>query len=174
MLLDVSSPAAMAEAEAIGKTRRLYINNKTDIMKHGLTEKCLGCRFFAEGMRAQGDSEGCRARLDTEIAKSDDGRVRFDNSPPCRGLVPDEGRRSAKSAGAQAAVPVPPIADEAQDAPMDEGAGVRGPTDVLETSRKRSAEDAGYETDGADRGFSDFFGSEHPSHPPLSSPPSPS
>ena len=41
VLPDVSSPAAMAEAEAIGKTRRLYIN-KADIIKHGLTEGCLG------------------------------------------------------------------------------------------------------------------------------------
>ena len=37
VLLDVSSLAAMAEAEAIGKTRRLCIN-KADIVKHGLTE----------------------------------------------------------------------------------------------------------------------------------------
>ena len=36
VLLDVSSPAAMAEAEVIGKDRRLYIS-KADIMKHGLT-----------------------------------------------------------------------------------------------------------------------------------------
>ena len=42
VLADVSSPAAMTEAEAIGKGRRLYIS-KADIMKHGLTEGCLGC-----------------------------------------------------------------------------------------------------------------------------------
>ena len=76
VLCDVSSPAAMAEAEAIGKTRRLYIN-KADIMKRGLTEGCLGCPSFAEGKRVQRDSEGCRARLKAEIAKSDDGRVRL-------------------------------------------------------------------------------------------------
>ena len=44
---DVSSPAAMADAEAIGKTRRLYIN-KADTMEYGLTEGCLACRSFAE------------------------------------------------------------------------------------------------------------------------------
>ena len=44
VLSDVSSPAAMAEA--IGKGRRLYIN-KADIMKHGLTDGCLGCGCFA-------------------------------------------------------------------------------------------------------------------------------
>ena len=41
VLPDVSSLAAIAEAEGIGKTRRLYIN-KADITKHGLTEGCLG------------------------------------------------------------------------------------------------------------------------------------
>ena len=64
---------AIAEAEAVGKTRRLYIN-KADIMKQRLTEGCLGCRAFAEGKGAQGHSEGCRARLEAEIAKSDEGR----------------------------------------------------------------------------------------------------
>ena len=30
------------------KTRRLYID-KVDMVKHGLTEECLGCRSFADG-----------------------------------------------------------------------------------------------------------------------------
>ena len=72
-----------------------------------------------------------------------------------RGLARDEGRRPAESAGAPAAVPVPPTPDEAQDAPMDDGAGVRAPTGVIETSRKRSAEDAGHETDDADGAIQD-------------------
>ena len=49
VLFDVSSPAAMAEAEAIRKGRRLHIS-KADIMKHGLTEGYLGS--LAEGKRA--------------------------------------------------------------------------------------------------------------------------
>ena len=76
VLPDVSSIKAMAEAEAIGRTRRLYIN-KADIMKFGLTEGCLGCRCLAEGKRAQGHSEGCRARLEAEIAKTEEGRFRL-------------------------------------------------------------------------------------------------
>ena len=52
VLLDVSSLAAMAEAEAIGKGRRLYIS-KSDLMKHGLTEGCLVCRCLVEEKRAQ-------------------------------------------------------------------------------------------------------------------------
>ena len=76
VLPDVGSLAAMAEAEAIGKCRRLYIG-KADIMKYGLTEGCLGCRCLAEGRRAQGHSGGCRARLEAEIAKTEDGRARL-------------------------------------------------------------------------------------------------
>ena len=61
----------MAEAEAIGKGRRLYIN-KADIMKHGLTERCPRCRSIAEVKQAQGHSEGCRARLEAEIANTEE------------------------------------------------------------------------------------------------------
>ena len=74
VLLDVSSLAAMAEAEAIGKGRHLYIS-EADLMKHGLTGGCLGC--FEEWKRAQGHSEGCRTRLEAEIAKTEEGRARL-------------------------------------------------------------------------------------------------
>ena len=53
VLPDVSSPVVLAEAEALARKRRLYIS-KADIMKHGLTEGCAGCRAIAEGKRAQG------------------------------------------------------------------------------------------------------------------------
>ena len=102
VLLDVSSPAAMAEAAAIGKCRCLYMS-KADIMKHGLTEGCRGCRCGAEGKRAQGHSEGCRARLEAEIAKTEEGRARL-TTAYLRSLV-------CESAGAPAAIPVPPIPD---------------------------------------------------------------
>ena len=101
VLPDVCSLAVMAEAEALGKARRLYIN-KAD--------------------RTQGHSEGCRARLEAEIEKSDDGRVRL-TTAHLRGLARDEERGPAESAGAPAAIPVPAIPGEAQDAPTDDGAG---------------------------------------------------
>ena len=105
VLPDVSSPAAMAEAEAIGKGRRLYIG-KADLMNHGLTEGCLGCRCLAEGMRAQGHSEGCRARLEAEIAKTEEGRARL-TTAYLRGLPRDEGGGPVAGTAAPAAVPVP-------------------------------------------------------------------
>ena len=100
VLPDVNSPAAMAEAEAVGKTRRLCID-KADI----------GCRCIEEGKRAQGHSKGCRARLESEIAQTDEGRVRL-RTAYLRGLA-------RVSAWAPAAIPLPPIPDDVQDMPMD-------------------------------------------------------
>ena len=59
---------------------------------------------------AQGHSEGCRARLEAEIAKTEEGRIRL-TTAYLRGL----GRESA---GAPGAVPVPPNPG-VQDIPMD-------------------------------------------------------
>ena len=100
-----------------------------------------GCRCPAEGKRAQGHSEGCRARLEAEITKTEEGRTRL-TSAHLRGLPRYEGRGPGASAEASAAVPGPPGSDEVQDEPMN----------AEETSRKRSAEDAGHEADDAGRG----------------------
>ena len=129
VLPDVSASSAMAEAEAIGRTRRLYIN-KADIMKYRLTEGCLGCPCLAEGKRAQGHSEGCRARHEAEIAKTEGRRTRL-TTAYLRGV-------DVESVGAPGAVPAPPN----QNIPMDRAG----------TLRKRSAQDAGHVTDDADRG----------------------
>ena len=86
-------------------------------MKHGLTEGCLGCRSLTEGKRAQGHSEGCRARLEAEIAKTDEVRVRL-TPTYLRGLPRDEGGPGV-GVSAPAAVPVPPRPDGVQDEPMD-------------------------------------------------------
>ena len=99
----------MAEAEEIGQTRRLYMN-KADTMKYGLTEGCLGCRCLVEGKRAQGHSERCRVRLEAEIAKTEEGRIRL-TTANLRCL-------DRESAGVPAAVPAPPNPG-VQDLPMD-------------------------------------------------------
>ena len=100
-------------------------------MKHGLTEGCLGCRCLAEGKRAQGHSEGCRARLEAEIAKTEEGRVRL-TTAYLRGLPRDEGGGLGAGVAAPAAVPVTPRSDGVQDEPMH----------AEEAPKKRSAEDA--------------------------------
>ena len=141
VLPDVRSPAAMAEAEAIGKGRRLY-TSKADLMKHGLTEGCLGCRCLAEGKRAQGHSEGCRARLEAEVAKTEDGRARL-TTAYLRGLPRDE--EGGLGAGAEAPSP---RSDEVQDEPVD----------AREASRKRRAQAAGREADDAGRARSRIDG----------------
>ena len=110
-------------------------------MKHRLTEGCLGCRCLAEGKRAQRHSEGCRTRLVAEIAKTEDGRARL-TTAYLKSLPRDEGRDPDAGAHAPAVVPEPPRPGGVQDEPM----GVR------EASRKRRAEDAGHEADGAGRG----------------------
>ena len=106
-------------------------------MKRGLTEGCLGCRCLAEGKRAQGHC----ARLEAEIAKTEEGRVRL-TTAYLRSLPRDEGREPDAGAEAPAAVPAPPRLDGVQDEPMD----------AQEASRKRRAEDAGHEADDAGRG----------------------
>ena len=140
VLPDVSSPVAMVGSRSIGKGRLLY-SSEADLMNHGLIEGCLGCRCFAEGKRAHGHSEGCRTRLEAEIAKTEEGRTRL-TTAYLRGLPRDEGRGPGASAEAPAAVPAPPRSGEVQDEPMN----------AEETSRKRSAEDAGHEADDAGRG----------------------
>ena len=110
-------------------------------MKHGLTEGCLGCRCLAEEKRAQGHSEGCYARLEAEIAKTEEGRARL-TTAYLRGLPRDGGRELGAGVSAPAAVPAPPRPDGVQDEPMD----------AREASRKRRAEDAGHEADDAGRG----------------------
>ena len=123
----------------MAKGRRLYIS-KSDIMKHGLTEGCLGCRCLAEGKRAQGHSEGCRTRLEAEIAKTEEGRTRL-TAAYVRSLPRGEEREPDAVAEA-AAIPEPLRSDAVQDEPMD----------AQESSRKRRAEDAGHEADDAGRG----------------------
>ena len=115
VLPDVSSLAVMAEADGLGKARRLH-TNKADIMKHRLTEGCLGRRAFAE-------ETGARTL----------------RGMSCAPLSPDSqvGRW---------------VRGLAQDVPTDDGAVAQVPMDVVETSRKRDAKQAGHQQNNATRG----------------------
>ena len=137
VLPDVSLRAAMAQAEAIGMGRRLYIS-KADIMKHGLTE---GADASRRGSELKDTLKGCRTRLEVEVAETEEGRTRL-TTAYLRGLPRDEGRGPGAGAEAPAAVPAPPRSDEVLDEPMN----------AEEASRKRSAEDTGHEADDAGRG----------------------
>ena len=135
VLPDVSSPSAMAEAEAIGKGRRLHIS-KADIMKHGLTEGCLGC-----GSELKDTLKDAVHDSKLKSPRTEEGRARL-TTAYLRSLPRDEGREPGAGAEAPAAVPAPPRSDEVQDEPMN----------AREASRKRSAQDAGHEADDAGRG----------------------
>ena len=119
-------------------------------MKHGLTEGCVGCRSFEEGKRAQRHSKECRARLEAEIAKSDDGRVRL-TTAYLRG--PRGGKEDPlRAQGRQQRSQCHPFPSEAQDAPVDDVAGARAPMGVIDVKEAQCWRDAGHETEDADRG----------------------
>ena len=143
VLLDVSSPA-MAEAEPTGKTR-------PSVHQQGVHHEAWVDRRMSRMSFLRRKEESARA-LRRMPCTTRSPSSRSLTTASLRGLARVEGRRPAESAGAPAGIPVPPIPGEAQGAPTDDGAGARAPTDVIETSRKRSAEDAGHETDDADRG----------------------
>ena len=117
MLSGVRAPAGMAQADALGKVRRLYIT-KSDIMKYWLPDGCAGCRAIAEGKRAHGHPEGCWAGLEAELAKTDDGTVRL-TTAYLRDLARDEESGAAASATAPPTIPAPSSAGEVPGVPME-------------------------------------------------------
>ena len=152
VLPDASSLAVMAEADALGNALRLN-NNKSDIMKYGLTDGCVGCRAMAEGQRAQGQLEGCRARLEAKAAKTGRWKSTLDNSS----LERPGSRRREWSRGA---VDHSSSTGEVQDAPIDAEAREQDPMDIG-LSRNCSAEEAGHEADDT------AYGDEQPDQGPL-------
>ena len=49
---------------------------KEDFLVHGFTEGCPGCQAIIAGTTARGHSEACRSRMESALAKTDDGRQR--------------------------------------------------------------------------------------------------
>ena len=68
------------------------------------------------------------------------------------GERPGSRRGAAESVGAPPAITGPVCSGEAQDVPMDDGVGAQVPMDVVETSRKRNAKQAGHQQNNATRG----------------------
>ena len=56
--------------------RRLYIRLR-DFLAHGTSDHCPGCRALVSGGRARGYTEECRIRVEGELRKTEEGRVRL-------------------------------------------------------------------------------------------------
>ena len=68
----VPTAEAISRGSDCGAPKRVYIQ-KNDIIEHGASQGCSGCLAIVPGRRAVSDSDNCRHRLVTEIAKTQDG-----------------------------------------------------------------------------------------------------
>ena len=138
VLPEVSSLAAMAESEATGKGRLLYVG-KAGLMNHELIGRCFqGADALRRGSELKETPKDAVHDSKSKSPRTEEGRTRL-TSAHLRGLPRDEGRGPGAGVEAPAAVSAPPRSDEVQDGPMN----------AEETSRKRSAEDAGHDEDDA-------------------------
>ena len=55
--------------------RRLYLKQK-DFLTHGTWDHCPGCSTLVSGDRAQRHTEECRIRVEGELKKTEEGRLR--------------------------------------------------------------------------------------------------
>ena len=60
-----------------GHARRVYLKHG-DFLEHGLSESCPGCRAIKLGIKAQGHSAACRARMEDALSRSESGKRRLD------------------------------------------------------------------------------------------------
>ena len=82
-------PKPPAEA---GPSKRVYLK-QSDFDAHGLTQGCPGCRAMREGIRAQGHSAICRARMEELLRGTAKGQQRLEEAE----------RRTRDTAGERAA-----------------------------------------------------------------------
>ena len=82
-------PKPPAEA---GPSKRVYLK-QSDFDAHGLTQGCPGCRAMREGIRAQGHSVICRARMEELLQGTAKGQQRLEEAE----------RRTRDTAGERAA-----------------------------------------------------------------------
>ena len=60
-----------------GHSRRVYLKH-SDFLEHGLSESCPGCRAVKLGVRAQGHSAACRARMEDALSRTESGKRRLE------------------------------------------------------------------------------------------------
>ena len=93
-------------AEA-GPSKRVYLK-QSDFDAHGLTQGCPGCRAMREGIRAQGHSAICRARMEELLRGTAKGQQRLEEAE--RRTRDTAGERAAKRIKLQFAVrPADPV-----------------------------------------------------------------
>ena len=86
---NLTKPSFPSEA---GQSKRVYLK-QSDFDAHGLTQGCPGCRAMREGIRAQGDSAICRARMEELLRGTAKGQQRLEEAE----------RRTRDTAGERAA-----------------------------------------------------------------------
>ena len=69
------APLAKPPADA-GPSKRVHLE-QSDFDAHGLTQGCPGCRPMREGIRAQGHSAVCRARMEELLQGTAKGKQRL-------------------------------------------------------------------------------------------------
>ena len=91
-------PKPPAEA---GPSKRVYLK-QSDFDAHGLTQGCPGCRAMREGIRAQGHSAICRARMEELLRGTAKGQQRLEEAE----RRTRDGRRAGRQTN-QAPVQIP-------------------------------------------------------------------
>ena len=74
--LDPSLLPKSSVDEDIGPKRRRARINKQDLLKHGFTEGCLGCRAMIQGGEPRNHTEACRSRVEEAMQATSEGKAR--------------------------------------------------------------------------------------------------
>ena len=147
--------------------RRVYIREKVEIAKYGMTAGCPGCMAIAEGATAQGHSEECRSRIEKAMKEDavGEGARRLEMAEKRRKLASGEGQAagpqpvqeggSSSSTAVAVAVPSPPQGARRQ---LEGG-------DTSASSRRRLLQDR-----SGDRRGRDGASAAVEDQPPLSRP----
>ena len=135
-------PSYIPNPDAVKETRKMKIL-RTDIIEHGATDGCPGCRATMAGERGRNHTDTCRKRIEDMIAASDIGKERMERAMArMTKAIVEEGERLMKSAvdsrpAPAEAPPAPePQVTEAEPENMETSAE---PSTPKPTSKNRTA-----------------------------------
>ena len=63
------------EGETLENINRRFKIYKSDLIKFGYQQGCLGCKMMKEGKPAQSHNESCRKRIEAKLKESKDKRT---------------------------------------------------------------------------------------------------